>query len=235
MDRLTRHELKSDKFVEEVGHTLEYVEEHRTQLYRYGAIALAVILLVAGGWYFMKWRNDQRAASLSYALRVYNAPVGPEINPETITFPTPEARLQGVQKAFQEIISKHGGSNEAAVAHYMLGLSAADRGLMPEAEKHLRDALKDGNGETNALAKLALADVLSATGKPGDAEKLLREVIAAPTTLVSKDQATINLARLLLVQGKRDEARKLLEPMRTQTGAAGRAALTMLGELTQGQ
>ncbi|MBK7930554.1 MAG: hypothetical protein IPJ98_24705 [Bryobacterales bacterium] len=56
MDKVTRHDLKTDRFVEEVGHTVEYVSTHKDLVARYGGIAVVVVLLIAGGWY---WRGKQ--------------------------------------------------------------------------------------------------------------------------------------------------------------------------------
>ncbi len=53
MDRLTRHELKSDKFVEEVGQTVHFLDEHRQQAMRYGGFALAVVVLAGAGYWVM--------------------------------------------------------------------------------------------------------------------------------------------------------------------------------------
>ena len=50
-----------------------------------------------------------------------------------------------------------------------------------------------------------------------------------PTILVSKEQATIALGKLLL-RTKPEEGRKLLEPLRTQAGAVSRAAISALSE-----
>ena len=47
MDRLTRKDLKTDKFAEEIGHTFEFLSEHSSQVQRYGIIA-AVILILGG-------------------------------------------------------------------------------------------------------------------------------------------------------------------------------------------
>jgi predicted negative regulator of RcsB-dependent stress response len=234
VDRLTRHELKSDKFVAEVGHTIEYVEGHRQQVIRYAGIAVAVIVVAAGIWYFTRSQAEGRQSTLASALRVYNAPIMPvSPNPDTLTYPTPEARAEAVKKAFGEVISKHAGSDEAASAAYMLGLLAADQNNLGEAEKQLRESVRNGGKDTVSLAKLSLADILNAQGKAPEAEKLLKELVDSPTVLVSKEQATISLASLYAKSNRLPEARKLLEPMRTQSGAAGRAAMTMLAELSQ--
>lgn len=113
-------------------------------------------------------------------------------------------------------------------------MNAADRGELDESVKQLERALKDAGPDYAGLARLALADVFAAQGKTAEAEKMLREVIAKPSALASKEQATLNLARLL-ARSKPEEAKKLLEPLRTETGAASRAAISLLSELSQPQ
>jgi hypothetical protein len=39
LDRHTRKDLKTDKFAVEVGHTFDYISEHRSQVKRYALIA----------------------------------------------------------------------------------------------------------------------------------------------------------------------------------------------------
>ncbi len=53
-----------------------------------------------------------------------------------------------------------------------------------------------------------------------------------PSVTVSKEEATIQLA-LLIGKTKQDEARKLLEPLRTGRTAISRAAVQALGDLGQ--
>jgi len=56
-------------------------------------------------------------------------------------------------------------------------------------------------------------------------------LIDDPTILVSKEQATIALAKVLAKKNPA-EARKLLEPLRAERGPVSRAALTALGEMS---
>ena len=81
------------------------------------------------------------------------------------------------------------------------------------------------------MAKLSLAPIYSATGRQAEAERLLRSVVDKPTLFVSKEQATIALARLI-AKNKPEEARKLLEPLRTERSAVSRAALAALAEIS---
>lgn len=236
MDRLTRHDLKTDRFVEEVAHTVSFVEQHKTTITRIAVLALVLIVAGVGIYYFLDSRRATRQSDLAKAMKTYNAMVTPGATGDarTLTFPTQEARQEAIKKEFSTLVSKYSGTEEGAIASYLLGANAADQGDLDAAVKHLQTALKDGGSDYAGLAKLALADVYNAQGKPADAEKLLREVIASPSALASKEQATINLARLL-ARTKPEEAKKLLEPLRTETGAASRAAISLLSEISQPQ
>jgi tetratricopeptide (TPR) repeat protein len=226
--------LKTDKFVQEFGRTVTFLEEHRPRLIRYGGAALALIAAAAGAWYFMQSRGRTRAAELARAIQVINARVGPQqgegSDPTALTFATQAEREIAVNKALNDIVSRHGGSDEAGAAHYLLGLAAADKGNLIEAEKQMKIALAEAGADYASLARLALADIYTGTGKTAEAEKLLRELIARPTLYVTKEQATLNLARAL-AKSRPDEARKLVEPLRTASGPVGRAAINFSSEL----
>lgn len=235
MDRTTRHDLKSDKFVQEVAHSVEFFEQHRGSIIRYGAIVLALVIAGAGVFYFMKSRKMARIAELSAAMEVYNAVVGPDdMGGRMKVYPTEQARQEAIKKEFNGLISRHGGSEEAGVASYLLGVNAADQGNIADARRYLASAVKDGGEEYGSLAKLALAGVARSEGKQAEAETLLRELVNSPSAFVGKEQATIELATLI-APAKPEEARKLLEPLKTENSTAGRTAITMLADLSKGK
>lgn len=230
VDKLHRRELKHDKFVEEVGHTLEYAAEHKSQLTRYGIIAAVAIVLVGG---FLIWRSQQhqaRQTALREALRIQDGQISPEKSDLFVTFPTQEEKNRATDRAWKDLATKYSGSDEGAVANFYLGTNAADQGRTADAEKYFKTAADQASPAYASQAKLSLAELYGATGRAADAERLLRDLIAKPTVLVSKEQATIALARLK-AKTNPQEARKMLEPLRTETGAVSRAALTMLSEL----
>lgn len=230
MDRLTRHELKTDHFAEEVGHTVEWLGLHRRQAIQYGGIALAVIAIAAGAYYWTAARHRTRQADLAEALRNVNAAVGTAPNEAYKVFPTAEEKDKAVVKGLAEVAARHAGSMEGDIATYLLGTHAIDKGRLPEAETNLKTVAGEGEKEYAALAKLALADLYATQNKIGEAEKLLRPVIDSPAVSVSKEAASLALARILK-ESKPEEARKLLDPLRTGTGAASRQAIALLGEL----
>jgi predicted negative regulator of RcsB-dependent stress response len=230
--RLTRKELKSDKFALEVQHSVEYVSDHRKQLIRWGGIGAGVLLVVVAIFLYRTHEHQAREEALYQAMRADNARVGNSANEFELSFPTDAERIKAAKKLFAEVAAKYPGTEEGAVADYFLGAYAADDGNLPEAEKHLKVAA-DASGPYNAMAKLTLARVYGAEGKRAEGEKLIQSVIEHPTILVSKDEATIELAALI---GKSDlpRARKLLEPLRTSSRPnVSRAAINGLSELSE--
>jgi predicted negative regulator of RcsB-dependent stress response len=230
VDRITRKELKSDKFALEVGHTVEYFTEHRKQAIRYGIAGVVVLLAVLGIIGYRRHQHAARQQALTAAIELRQAPIGPSPDPTVRSFSSEQERNSAVVKAFADLAAKYSGSDEATIAEYYLGAIAADGGKTLEAEKWLKDVADSGSANYASLAKLTLADLYQGQGKTADAEKLLRSLIAKPTAFVSKEQATIALAELLATS-KPAEARKLLEPLRSARPGISQAAIAALGAL----
>lgn len=230
MDRAHRHTLKHDKFVEQVGHTVEYAAEHKREFVRWSIAAIVVVAVVLGVYFYTKWQSNVRQDELRTALRTQDAQISPTPSDYFVTFPSEAEKSKAVEKAFTDLAAKYSGKPEGLIARYYLGINSADKGNIQEAEKHLKEVAESGNDEYSSQAKLSLAHLYEGTGRIADAEKMMRSVMNDPTILVSKEQATIALARIL-AKSRPDEARKLLEPLRTERGPVSRAALTAIGEI----
>lgn len=232
MDRITRKELKTDKFAQEVEHTVEYVGEHRKQVILYGGIALAVIALAAGIYLYRNFQHDARQEALREAILTQQATVGPSPNPQVKAYPTKADKDKAAEKAFADVASRYDGSEEAAYSLYMMGNIAMDQGRTADAEKRYKSVIDQGAANYASVAKMSLAEIYASQGKLAEAEPLLRSVIDKPTALVSKEQATIELARIL-AEKKPDDARKLLEPLRTSDrSVVSRTAINELSQLS---
>lgn len=227
LDRITRKELKADRFAEEVEHTFEFVTGHRKQFIRYGAAAAGVAVLAAGWYFYSASQKRARQEALREATATYEAPVGGSGNPYLKSFATQAEKDKAVEKAFNDLVRKYSGSDEAHIALYYLAAKAADEGKMAEAEKRFKEVADSASRPYASLARYSLAQIYHAQGKTAEAEALLRDLIANPTALVSKEQATLTLGQML-ADSKPAEARKLLEPLRTERGPVSRAALTAL-------
>lgn len=230
MARITRKELKTDKFALEVEHTVDFFEEHRTEIIRYGAIAVAVAAIVVAVFLYRGHEHGIRQEALSHALDVQNAPVGQPAPGGNLSFPTQEAKEKEAVKLFSELASKYSGTDEGYIAEYYLGTIAADQGKMRDAEKRFQSVADSAGKQYSSLAKLSLAQVYFAEGKNNQGEKLLRDLIAHPTAFVSKNQATIALARALS-HSKPAEARKLLDPLRAIPGTVSQTAIQAYSEV----
>ncbi len=230
MNKQLREQLTTDPFASQVGQSIGYVRENRKRAGLVLGVGLGAILLGFAGWAYRGKQYQVRQAELTEAIRAQDAQVGQGGTEFVKVFATQADKDKTVRKEFTDVIQKFPGSEEAAIAHYYLGVTASDGGDLAEAEKELRVTADSGYAAYASQAKFALAQIYRSQGKLADAEKLLRDIMANPTILVSKEQATIALARMIGPKNPA-EARKLLEPLRSERSAVSRAALTALAEL----
>jgi TolA-binding protein len=228
--RITRKELKSDKFALEVQHGLSFFEQHQKEIIRYGGIALGVIALAFGAGTYRRHQQGLRQEALARAIQVEETSVGPVVPGGAAAFPTQQVKDDASLKAFAEVKTKYAGTAEGEIAEYYTASIHADQGNITEAEKGFQEVAQKGDQQYASLAKLSLAQVYFAEGKQDLAEKTLRDLAAHPTLFVSADQANITLARSLMLT-KPEEARKLLDPLRNRQGSVGQVALTLYGQL----
>jgi len=227
--RITRKELKTDKFALEIGHTVTLFEKHRREIIRYGIAGLVVVLAIIGFLFYSNRQQAARQQALARAIDIEESPVGAAAAGQQ-SFPTEDAKDQAALKAFTDLKNQYGSSAEGEIAEYYLGAIKADQGKLLDAEKSFAEVADHGDARYSPLAKLSLAQVYFAEGHADKGEALLRELIKNPTVFVSKEQATMALARL--IGPKRPaEARKLLDPLRNTPGVVGQLALQLEGEL----
>ena len=232
MDKLTRKELKSDKFALEVQHSVEFVSQHRQQMIQWAGPAVAVVLIVIGIFWYRSYQHNARQEALHATMLIQNSQVGPSQSQYVVSFPTADARETAVVKAWRELAAKYPGTEEGDIAEFFLGTNAADVGNLPEAAKHFQAAIDSGSGPYASEAKLALAQIYAAQGKVNDGAQLIQSVIDHPTVVVSKDAAVLALADLLKTSDCA-RARKLVEPLRTSTrSAVSKAAITLDSSLS---
>jgi predicted negative regulator of RcsB-dependent stress response len=226
VDRQTRKDLKTDKFAEDVFDVFEWVSVHKAEVVRYGAVLMAVVLIIVGVVYYNRSQAVVRGEALAKALRIDDATTGEVVQPTNMHFDTDGEKDKAKVQAFTDLSAKYSGTQEGAVADMYLGSYAVDAGNMAEAEKRYRRVVEEGPKAYAGLARLSLAQVYASEGKMADAEKILRDAMANPSLTVSKEHATIVLGELL-AQTNPAEAHKLIDPLRTSLrGAISRTAIT---------
>jgi predicted negative regulator of RcsB-dependent stress response len=212
---VSRKALKQqDKFTVDVEQTVDFFSAHRTEVIRYGAVALAVVAIVAAVFYYRSHQHSVREQMLANAITLSAAPVGAPATPGGPSFPNGDAKIKAVTAAFNKIISDYSGTEEAYVSEYYLASRAVDAGNMDDARKKYQDVADHAGANYASLAKLALSQLDLAQNKQADAERLLKDLMDHPTDLVSKTQATIAYAKAI-APTRPDEARKLLTQLAT--------------------
>ena len=143
MSRITRKELKTDKFALEVEHGLTFFEEHKNEIGKYAGIAAAVVVLVFGFTIYQRREHGVREEALASAIRVQEAPVGISGN-GGLAFPTQEAKDQESTRVFSDLQAKYSGSAEGEIAQYYLGVDQGRPGKLAEAEKLYQEVAAEG-------------------------------------------------------------------------------------------
>jgi predicted negative regulator of RcsB-dependent stress response len=222
--------LKSDKFAQEVGLTVTFFEEHQKDVVRYGGIGVAVLLLAGGFFIYRSHEHAARQEALTQAIRIQETAVANAAVGGQNTFPTQDVKDQAAIRAFADVESKYGGSDEAQIAEYYLGCIHSDQGKLADAEKNFLNVATHANKNYGSLAKIALAQIYFSDGRYDQGEKILRDLMANPTVFVSKDQAAITLAKNLTGRNNA-EARKLLAPIKDGKSPAASIAQMLTAQL----
>jgi predicted negative regulator of RcsB-dependent stress response len=233
MDSRTRKDLKTDKFAQEVGHTFEFLAEHRSQTLRYGLIVLAVAVIGVGIYFYNRHQATLRAEALSSAMRLNDAVVSPTPQPPNLTFATQDEKDKARTQAYMDIAARYHGSQEGAIAQFFLASSVLEQGKLDEAQKIYQDISDSAPASYASVAQVSLAQLLAGQGKTAEAKKMLEALMNKPTIFVSKEEAALTLAQIL---SKTDPAgaKKLLDPLRQSTRPAiQRAAVALGGEMLQ--
>jgi predicted negative regulator of RcsB-dependent stress response len=214
--RISRKELKTDKFALEVGQTVTYFEDHRKELLKYAAIAAAIAVIIVGIIWYRSHQRTLRQQDLTVAIQTQEASIGGTSPGSVFNFPSLAEKEKAAAKAFAEVASKYSGTEEGVIALNYLGSIAVDQGKLDEAEKRFKEVADSGHKNIASLAKLSLGQLYVLQGRTKDGEAQLRDLIAHPTDFVSKEQASFTLARAL-AKSNPTEARRLVEPMRVST------------------
>ncbi len=232
--QLTRKELKQDKFAVEVEHTVDFFAAHRRQSIIYGGIALAVVLIVAGVFYFRSSQHSAREQALGDAMTLANAPVGAANPSGGPSFPTEAAKDDAVTKALIKVFTDYSGSEEAYIAEYYLAAKSTDAGKLDDARRKYEDVADHAGANIASLARLSLAQIDVSQNRTADAGKILKDLMDHPTDLVSKAQATIAYAKLI-GPTQPAEARKLLTQILTDKDQSdvSQIALSAMNDLPQ--
>ncbi len=236
----TRHQLKQDAFsrvtIDAAEKTAHWTVEHRSTL-MISVVALAIVLAAGiGGWYYLSAQDEKASFELSQAVRTMDTQLrlaGTPAQPDILSFTSSKERAEAATKKFQAIVDKYPHTRTADMAHYFLGVNAANLSDNPTAERNFKEVISSGNREVAAVAKTALASLYGQTNRTKEATALYQELINKPTASVSKVAAQLQLAELYQSSNQPLDAKRIYEQVKKENpGAeAGQLATQKLSEL----
>jgi TolA-binding protein len=223
----TRHQLKQDAFsrvtIDAAEKTAHWTVEHRSTVI-YSTVAVVVVLAaVIGGWYYLNTQDEKASLELAQAVRTMEMqlrPVGAPEQPDFPTFTSAKDRALAAQKKFQAIVDKYPHTHTADMAHYFLGVTAANLQDNAAAERDFKEVISSGNREVASVAKSALASLYGQTNRVKEAVALYQELINKPTVSVSKVTAELQLAELYQNSNQPLDAKRLYEQIKKENPGA---------------
>jgi len=217
----TRHQLKQDAFsrvtMEAAEKTAHWTVEHRSTLVIVGVVVAVVLAATLGGWYYLSAQDEKASLEFSQAVRTLDTqlrPAGSPPQPDVPSFASAKERTEAAQKQFQQIVDKYPHTRTADMAHYFLGVTAAESGDNAAAERDFKQVVASGNRELASVAKLALAQLYGNTNRTKDAAALYQELMNKPTTSVSKVTAQLQLAELYQNTNQPLDAKRVYEQVK---------------------
>lgn len=204
MDRQHRHDLKHDRFVDEIGVLSDKARANQRLLYTLGGALVAIALLVYGFFFYRSNREENAQQALAIAIETFEAPVGDQQQPAAggPSFKTEAERAAAAEKAFSEVTSKYSGSDAADVAGLYLARIAVTKNDVPTARKHLEEFIR--SQKDNILADSARFSLYQLRIENGEAAQVATEItaeLAKSEPMLPPDSLLVLLAQAYEVQG----------------------------------
>ena len=232
--RITRKQLKKDRFAEEVGHQVSYIRQHRTKV-----TVLAVLLVVAivGGSGFYRYRAQQAAAArraFQDSMNVFHGTVALDQKEGQVTFATSIEKEMRTTEALEKVINDHSGRFEGRAAELYRAMFDLEMGEYDEGRTKLEALIGDSNKDLGALSRMGLADLLRHQGKLDESRKHYEYLVEDPSAMVPKVRAQLALITVLK-ETDPDDAAKTLREIQEGGGAGAEQAARALAVVQQEQ
>jgi tetratricopeptide (TPR) repeat protein len=212
--RITRQEMKHDEFVDFMTRATMIIEERWKEVAIGIGLVFVVIVMILFGFTWLSRSREAAKDELALAESVLNAPVLSQganpSDPLNPTFPTESARAEAALERLEGLAGRRG--QIGALASYYRGVALIRLARSEEAEAALQDAMdKSTDPLLTGLIRHALASAASARGDLATAEQRLREMTEAEDAVYPKDVILHELASILELEGRSEEADKLFE------------------------
>jgi predicted negative regulator of RcsB-dependent stress response len=213
MDRKHRHDLKHDRFVDEIGALSGRARENQRLLIAIAAGVVGLAVLIYGIYFYRSNREVKAQQALSVAIETYDADVVAEPQEQTAavagpTFKTDQERIAAAEPKFNEVRTKFRGTRAADVAAIYLSQIAVSRGDVASARTLLESFVKNQRDHIlTSTARFSLYALRIESGEAGAVATEITAELAKPEPSLPGDSLLILLAHAYDAQG--DQAKSL--------------------------
>jgi tetratricopeptide (TPR) repeat protein len=228
MARLTRRDLKQDKFQTAFEDYEAYLKAHYREIVMVAGIALALAGAVLGVRAYTERMDGAANAQLGAALDTFRAYVGTvppgALGPGAQSFPTAKEKYAKALEEFSAMTQTTGFQRlvpepkAVRIARYHLALCQAQLGEDTAAIRTLEKTGRDRDPAIASLARLALAAELEKTEKLPDAAKIYQDLAEHPTSTVPRTTALLALAEAYR-PSQPAQARQVYDRLRKEYGS----------------
>jgi tetratricopeptide (TPR) repeat protein len=213
--KLTRKEIMAEDPVHgTIVQAIEYLKNNGRMV---GFVVVAVILLsigIYGGRQILKSKEQTAQEQLGKGMKFFHAQVAPDATNDPYSkgpnpvFKSETDKYQAAAKEFSSLASGYGNSSSKILARYYLGLTQIQLGQRKEATQNLESVI--GNSNIGYFAKKVLAANEADSKNYKRAMEILEGMIKDPQCTLPKEDLSIELSRILVAQGKKADAIKIL-------------------------
>ncbi len=206
MDRQHRHDLKHDKFVDEIGALSSRARENQRVLIAIAGLVIAAAVIAYGIYFYQSNQESKAQQLLADAIETFDAPVGEQAqqNPNQTgpKFKTEEERNTAAEKQFKEVQAKHSSTDASDVAGLFLARIAVARGDVATGRKQLEEFV--GDHKDHILVSVARFSLYQLRIENGEAAKVATELdaeMSKPEPVLPGDSILVLLAQAYEAQG----------------------------------
>jgi predicted negative regulator of RcsB-dependent stress response len=222
--KLTRKEITAEDPVHEA--LVRMIEFFRGNSKKIGIVAVILVILalgIYGGIQYLDRMELKAQEQLGKGIEFYHAEVAADATDDpyskgaTPAFKSDLAKYKAAAKEFSSLVDGHSFGKISVVARYYLGLSQLRTDQKQEAIRNLELVSNNSKDRTlGFLAKRVLATEYSESGNQKGAAEILQSLIKDPQCQLPKGDLSLQLSKVLVAQGKRNEAIKVLRDASSQ-------------------
>jgi len=196
--RISRKELKRDEVAEAAVEARNWLEDHLSEVLKWGGIVVAVVLVVVAWQAWSRHSANVGREMLAGGIAAYEEAVSTGVG------------FEGVLVTFDEALDKAGNRPAGQLARFYRGATLFRLDRLDEASTALEEVV----GSTKISPTLAattqsmLARVYVAAGRHEDAVGILSGAVESDTPGFPQDQALLELGRLHASVGRDELARE---------------------------